>query len=175
MTTRGELLRQVMLETGTTQTLLSRVTGVHQPSISQFLSGKVELSDDMLVRLLSGMGYELEVVRRPVRPVLTHSERRSWMLHQRLSTHLTQDSLDTWLPVIDRNLKRLGERLTGRTHVTNLERWRHLVTSRDVQGMRRVLTGLDRGSIEMREVSPLGGLLPQDERLDVMNELSRAS
>ena len=33
----------------------------------------------------------------------------------------------------------------------------------DVLGLHRVLTGLDRDSIEMREVSPMGGLLPQDE------------
>jgi hypothetical protein len=32
------------------------------------------------------------------------------------------------------------------------------------------LTGLDRDSIEMREVSPMGGLLSQDERMDVWVE-----
>jgi predicted XRE-type DNA-binding protein len=46
MSSRGDLLREVMLETSTTQSELSRVSGVHQPSISQFLSGKVELSDE---------------------------------------------------------------------------------------------------------------------------------
>ena len=73
MPSRGGLLREVMLETSTTQSELSRVSGVHQPSISQFLSGKVELSDEQLDRLLSCMGYRLEVVRRPVVPELTRS------------------------------------------------------------------------------------------------------
>ena len=50
MSSRGGLLREVMLETGTTQSELSRVSGVHQPSISQFISGKVELSDEQLER-----------------------------------------------------------------------------------------------------------------------------
>jgi plasmid maintenance system antidote protein VapI len=68
MPNRGDLLRQVMLETSTTQSMLSRISGVHQPSISQFLSGKVELSDEQLDRLLSCMGCRLEVVRRPVAP-----------------------------------------------------------------------------------------------------------
>ena len=36
---RGELLHGVMLETGTTQSELSRISGVRQPSISQFISG----------------------------------------------------------------------------------------------------------------------------------------
>jgi hypothetical protein len=34
--------------------------------------------------------------------------------------------------------------------------------------LHRVLTGLDRESIEMREVSPMGGLLPQGERREVL-------
>jgi hypothetical protein len=37
-----------------------------------------------------------------------------------------------------------------------------------VLGLHRVLTGLDRDSIEMREVSPMGGLLSQDERADLL-------
>jgi transcriptional regulator with XRE-family HTH domain len=86
MAERGDLLREVMRETRTTQSELSRLSGVRQPSISQFLSGKVELSDDLLDRLLSCMGYRLEVTRRPVVPQLTRSERRSWRLHCRLST-----------------------------------------------------------------------------------------
>ena len=104
MPERGDLLREVMRETRTTQSELSRISGVHQPSISQFLSGTVELSDDQLDRLLSCMGYRLEVTRRPVVPELTRSERRSWRLHCRLSIRLTPASLQEWRPVIERNL-----------------------------------------------------------------------
>jgi predicted XRE-type DNA-binding protein len=74
-----------MLETGTTQSALSRLSGVRQPSISGFLSGKVHISDNQLDRLLSCMGRRLEVVRRPIVPDLTRSERRSWQLHRGLS------------------------------------------------------------------------------------------
>lgn len=171
VTTKGELLRQVMSETGTTQMLLSRISGVHQPSISQFLSGKVDLSDEQLDRLLSCMGYRLEVVRRPVRPDLTRSELRSWMLHRRLSGHLTLTTLETWLPKIERSLVRERESVRGSVHLRNLDRWTELVERRDVLGLHRVLTGLDRGSIEMREVSPMGGLLSEEERIDVMDDL----
>jgi hypothetical protein len=45
-----------------------------------------------------------------------------------------------------------------------LDRWESLVRHGDVLGLHRVLTGLDRDSVEMCEVSPTGGLLPQDER-----------
>ncbi len=111
----------------TTQSELSRLSGVRQPSISQFLSGAVELSDDQLDRLLSCMGYRLEVTRRPVVPELTRSERRSWRLHCRLSVRLTPDSLQEWRPVIERNLDRLRGNVTGQPRIRNLDRWQSLV------------------------------------------------
>lgn len=37
------------------------------------------------------------------------------------------------------------------------------------------MTGLDRTSIEMREVSPLGGILPETERLGILSNVRRAS
>ena len=170
VTERGDLLREVMRETRTTQSELSRLSGVRQPSISQFLSRTVELSDDQLDRLLSCMGYRLEVTRRPVIPSLTRSERRSWRLHCRLSVRLTPGSLEEWRPVIERNLGRLRSNVTGQPHNLNLDRWQSLVEDGDVLGLHRVLTGLDRDSIEMREVSPMSGLLPQDERQAALRE-----
>jgi len=157
-----------MLQTSTTQSELSRLSGVRQPSISQFLSGKVDLSDDQLDRLLSCMGYRLEVVRKPVLADLTRSERRSWELHRRLSTHLTRSSLETWRATMERNLERLRSSLKGQPHLRNLDRWQSLIDRRDVPGLHRILTGLDRESIEMREVSPMGGLLSNEERSDVL-------
>jgi len=116
------------------------------------------------------MGYRLEVVRCPVQPVLTRSERRSWLLHRQLSSRLTRSGLDQWRPTIERHLGRLRGRVTGQPHQRNLERWTALVDSGDVLGLRRVLTGLDRDSIEMREVSPMGGLLPPDERARALTD-----
>lgn len=168
MTDRNDVLRQVMLETGTTQSELSRLSGVRQPSISQFLSGRVEMSDDMLDRLLSCMGFRLEVVRRPLRRELSRSSERSWQLHRRLSTHLTPETLEEWRPTIRRNLKRLRGSVQGQPHFRNLDRWQRLVRDRDVPGLRHVMTGLDTDSVEMREVSPMGGLMSQDERSEVM-------
>lgn len=165
---RIDVLRRVMRETRTTQSRLSRLSGVHQPSISGFLSGRVDMSDEMLDRLLSCMGYQLEVVRRPVRPQLTRSVERSWRLHCQLSTHLSSETLKTWRPTISNNLERLKISVRGEPHTRNVDRWGELVRNGDVPGLRRVMTGLDTDSIEMREVSPLGGLLPLDERSKVL-------
>ncbi len=158
-----------MSDTGTTQSGLSQLSGVRQPSISGFLSGKVEISDSQLNRLLSCMGYQLEVVRRPVLPQLTRSERRSWQLHRQISTLLNQRSFEDWQLTIERNLDRIGDRVTGQPHERNLDHWRRLVDGGDLPGMHRVLTGLDRDSIEMREVSPMSGLLNEEQRLEVLH------
>ena len=157
-----------MEETGTSQSGLSRLSGVHQPSISQFLSGKVDLSDHQLDRLLSSMGFRLEVTRRPVKPDLNRSEERSWKLHRQISTKLNSSTLDDWKPVINGNLDRLKRQVKGQPHVRNLDRWEKYLSDNDVSGIHRVLTGLDRSSIEMREVSPLRGLLSQEERSEVL-------
>lgn len=172
MSDRSDVLREVMYETGTSQSELSRISGVRQPSISQFLSGHTSMSDDMLDRLLSCMGYRLEIVRRPVKPELGRSPERSWRLHRRLSMHLTPHTLETWRPTMVSNLDRLRQNVRGQPHLRNLDRWRQLIEDRDLPGLRRVLTGLDTDSVQMREVSPMGGLLPQHERTEVLRQAS---
>lgn len=168
MLSHGEILRTVMQETGTTQSELSRVSGVRQPSISQCLSGRRHLSEDMLDRLLSCMGYRLETIRRPVRQELGRSPKRSWELHRRLSTHLTRETFSEWRPIMLRNLQRLREGTRGQPHLRNLDRWQRLIQDGDLSNLRRVMTGLETDSVQMREVSPMRGLLPQEERSEVL-------
>jgi transcriptional regulator with XRE-family HTH domain len=168
---RSNVLRSVMHQTGITQSELSRLSGVHQPSISQFLSDKVELSDEQLDRLLSCMGYQLEIIRQPVTPDLTRSERRSWKLHRELARYLTRSTLAHWQPTIQRNLRRLRSGVTGQPHLRNLDRWESLLNDSDLPGLHRVLTGLGRDCIEMREVSPMGGLLSDEERIRVLRSM----
>lgn len=100
----------------------------------------------------------------PVVAKLTRSERRSWQLHRRLSSLLNRDSIEEWRPRIERNLERLSRQVNGQPHERNLQRWHDLVDRGDLPGLHRVLTGLDRNSIEMREVSPMGGLLTAGQR-----------
>lgn len=163
-----EVLREAMAETHVSQSELSRLSGVRQPSISQFLSGRIEMSDEMLDRLLSCLGYRLEVVRRSVRVELDRSHLRSWSLHRQLATHLDPNALDGWVPTVHRNLERLRSTAQGEPHVSNLDRWERLIEQRDVPGLRLVMTGLDTDSVQMREVSPLGGLMSQEERAKVL-------
>ncbi|MCV7211811.1 helix-turn-helix transcriptional regulator [Mycolicibacterium canariasense] len=153
-----------MTDTRTGQSELASLSGVRQPSISQFLSGRMSLSDEQLDRLLSCMGYRLQVTRQPVLPELTRSERRSWLLHRALARKLTREALHSWRPTIAKNLRHLRAGVTGEPHTTNIGRWETLVTDEDLPGLHRALTGLNRDSIEMREVSPMSGLLTDAER-----------
>lgn len=70
--------------------------------------------------------------------------------------------------MIERNLDRLGGNVTGQPHERNLEQWHQLVERGDLPGLHRVLTGLGRDSIDMREVSPMSGLLPDEQRREVL-------
>lgn len=86
--------------------------------------------------------------------------------------HLTRDSLIEWRPIMLRNLRRLLETTRGQPHLRNLDRWQHLIQEDDLFGLRRVMIGLDTESVQMREVSPMGGLLPQDERAEIPRRVS---
>jgi transcriptional regulator with XRE-family HTH domain len=170
---RPNILRDVMSRSGMSQSRLSVLSGVKQPSLSQMMHGRIDMSDDMLDRLLSCMGYRLEVVRRPVPATLDRSSRRRWRMHQPLVSQLSPDSLRHWGPVLTRNLERLRRSTRGEPHMRNIDRWSELVSSGDVREIRRLMTGLDTDSIQMREVSPFGGLLPEDQRQRVLAELQR--
>lgn len=76
-----------------------------------------------------------------------------------------------WRPAIERDLQRLRVSVRGQPHSRNLDQLESLVEHGDILGLHRVLTGLDRDSIEMRQVSPIGGA-PQSERQVVLQKAS---
>lgn len=162
-----------MADSGMTQSLLAELSGVRQPSLSQMLHERIEMSDAMLDRLLSCMGFRLEVVRRPVRIELDRASERRWRMHERLVRQLSEESWRRWRPVVRRNLQRLQSSTRGEPHRRNLERWSELIGSNDLRGIRRVMTGVDLDSVQMREVSPFGGLLAEGDRLAVIKEVRR--
>src|SRR5690606_29618004 len=100
MSERSELLARVMRETGTDQTELAQLSGVKQPSLSQYLSSRVEFSDSQLERLLACMGHTMEIERRVSVPNLTRAERRSWLLHRAVARRVDPQTLADWGPTI---------------------------------------------------------------------------
>lgn len=68
--------------------------------------------------------------------------------------------------------QRLRESTRGQPYLRNLDRWEVMIRHDDLPGLRRVMTGLDIDSVQMREVSPMGGLLSQEERSEVLGMAS---
>lgn len=99
---------------------------------------------------------------------LTRPERRSWAVHRQLATHITASSLTNWAPTILANIKRVRAGVHGQPHLANLDCWQRIVETNDLPALRHALTGLERHDIEMREVTPMGGLLPDKERREVL-------
>lgn len=165
---RHLILGQLMRELGIRQTDLSAMSGIKQPNISGYLSGRKPLGERVFDQLLACMGLESRVRIEVVQPELTRSERRSWLLHRYVSSVLSDDRIESELPRLKRNLDRVSELSQGEPHESNLREWNDILRDRDWLRLRRVLTGLDRHSIEMREVSPMSGLLSDSERRDVL-------
>lgn len=166
---RREILLAVMQETATSQSEAARISGVRQPSISQVLTGRTQLSDDQLDHLLCCKGYQLVVTRSAAKPVLPASELRIWGLHREIAKHPTLDTFQAWLPAILQGLQDLHECVTAGTHLGNVAPWRDLVAKADPSSVHRVLTGHDRDSIGMREVSPMGAALGNVHQLSTVN------
>ena len=99
---------------------------------------------------------------------LTRSERRSWGLHRRLSSHLTRSSLETWRATIEGNIERLRGSVKGQPHLRNLDRWQRMVQDEDLPSLRRVMTGLNTDSVKMSDVSTIGFLISKEERAEFL-------
>lgn len=106
--------------------------------------------------------------------VVNLSERRTLVLHRVLAERLDAATLASWTPRILANLDRLETGVQGRPHVQNLARWRRLVEAGHVEGIRAVLVSVEVNGIEMREVSPMAGILTEAERLAALNSIRRS-
>ena len=165
MNARSGILSSALAQSGVSQSALARMSGVRQPSISQFLAGRINMSDHQLDRLLSCLGFRLEVVQQAVPAGLKRSKERSWLLHRAIASALTEERLRMHRRELLTNVATVRARVQGQPHLANLDRWEHLIRDSDLQGLRRVLTGVDEDAVQMREVTPMTGLLSQSERI----------
>ncbi|WP_415086680.1 helix-turn-helix domain-containing protein [Micropruina sp.] len=161
-----------MDSTGTSQVELSRLTGLPPSKISRYVSGKLEPSEPTLKLLLSSLGLQVgfDVSLVP----MERTKRRSWLLHRQISRKLGMSGIDDsgW-ERMQRNLDRMRSNVQGRVHERNLDRWQHIIDSRSVRDLQRVLVDTSTDGIEMREVSPMTGFLTEDERLGVLAGIQR--
>lgn len=167
---KGEVLRRLLEKTGTSQGQLSRLTGVPQGRISTYVNGREGLSDDMLEYLLMPLGVEVEHTWTLPVPELTSTEQLSWEMHKRLSELLTKDTLESWHPKLCSNINRQRSSNRGQPHLRNIDRWHELIEGRDLRKLRHPMLDPSRNGVEMREVTPFVGLLPQDDRNRILQK-----
>lgn len=144
---------------------LARMSGVPEPGLRRFLAGEAVLSPAVLQRLLGCLGYRLEPDGRVVRSQLSPEQRRAWAMHRQLAVRLSPQTLAEWAPAVRADLERQRARSKGGWETARLDRWRTLLSRRDLTGIRQACTGVDEEAVALREVSPLGRLLPPEERL----------
>lgn len=165
MDSRATTLYQVMTLTGTTAGRLAGFSGVGESQISQFVCGEGDFVQAEFDLLLACMGFEIRPDRSIVVVQMNRSECRSWLAHRELSAYLTKYPGIDWQSTVFANIDRLRRGTRGQPHMDNLVRWQRIAEEGGLRGIRQPLVGLDRRAIEMREVSPMGGLLPDDLRL----------
>lgn len=169
-TSRQEVLRDQLRSSGLTQQQLSSLTGVSQGRISAYVNGRENLTDDMLERLLSPMGVMVRHWWTAAEAQHTRSERLSWRFHLRISELLTSEVFPSWEPKLLSNIDRQRRSNRGPENQRRIDRWEQLVQEGDIQGMRRPLIDPGPEGIRMREVSPFAGLLPQEDRSQILAE-----
>lgn len=148
------------------------MSGVKQPNISAYLSGQKPIGNIVLQRLLGCLGYRAEYTLTVEKPQLTRHEKRSWALHRHISIRYTDSDFRAIKPRLLANLDLVWEMSQGEPYETNILEWREVIDRDDWLEIRQVLTGLDCHSIEMREVSPMRGLLSDSERREVLAAVS---
>lgn len=156
---RSDILRIGMERTETSQSELSRVTGVPQGRISNYVTGKLEPSEGMLDRLLGGLGVQVSVVIEPVQ--MERTKLRSWRLHRTILQKLSGGEPD-W-ERMDHNLERLRSVIQGQPHERNLDRWQRIVDTRNLREFRRVLTDLSTDCGSPRNVEGFSMRHPEQE------------
>ncbi|WP_417218078.1 hypothetical protein [Arthrobacter sp.] len=100
---------------------------------------------------------------------LDRSHTVSLRMHTLLSQRLDPESLQDWSATILSNIDRMTKTVSGRTHHNSLKRWRELVETGDIDGMKRIMTGLDPLGVQMREMGPFLGLVTPSERQLAIN------
>jgi transcriptional regulator with XRE-family HTH domain len=155
---------------GTSQSELSRLTGVPQSKISRYVTGRLEPSVPMFNLLLSSLGVQVSFDVSLVR--MERTKLRSWMLHRAVSRKLVDVGDKDW-ERLSRNLEHVRLATRGQPHERNIDRWQVIIDGRDVRGLRRVLVDTSTDGIEMREVSPVTGFLSDEERMRVLKEVPR--
>jgi transcriptional regulator with XRE-family HTH domain len=167
MTLTAELVRTMKSNSGHTLRELARRAKTSAPALVDYEAGRHEPKLSTLQRIADAAGCDLIV---EVRPRLTHPERRTLELHKLVAEKLRADPQD----VIQRALARIGvmrlRDLEGRS-ASYINTWERLLSG-PIGELETAMTSTDQTSRDLRQSSPFGGTLSDEERLDVLKRVA---
>ncbi len=153
-------------EASVTQKGLANLAGTSQPTIAQYESGAKSPTIATLERLAESLGLELVVTYAPR---LTREDRRSLSYHRAIANILRKDHVAS----IERAKRTLEKMTKGHPEAKLLfKRWRDWL---NLPIEELIFYFLDPGMTarDMRQVSPLAGLLEPTERVRILKQFRR--
>ena len=161
----GHLLRQARTRVGFSQSLLARLSGVAQPKVSAYESGREFPTTRTLVRVLDACGAELALTSRRVpAEEMSRTERRSLELHRTIAAHLLADDQTRGRLLADATRALSESRETNPYGSLWHDQWTQLLDG-PVDELVAVLIGENEHSVELRVNSPFVGAV-DDEALE---------
>jgi transcriptional regulator with XRE-family HTH domain len=164
VTPTSELVRTMKSNSGHSLRELARRAKTSAPALVDYEAGRHEPKLSTLQRIADAAGCDLIV---EVRPRLTHPERRTLELHKLVAEKLRADPQD----VIHRAKARIdvmrSRDLEGRS-ASYINTWDRLLSG-PIDELEAAMTSTDQASRDLRQSSPFGGTLSDEERLDVLN------
>jgi transcriptional regulator with XRE-family HTH domain len=146
---------------------LARRAKTSAPALVDYEAGRHEPKLSTLKRIADAAGCDLIV---EVRPRLTHPERRTLELHKVVAEKLRSDPQS----VIKRAKSRIGimrsRDLEGRSAIY-VNTWDRLLSG-PIAELEAAMISTDQASRDLRQSSPFGGAVSDEERLEVLKRVA---
>ncbi len=170
----GHLIRQARTRVGFSQSLLARLSGVAQPRVSAYESGREFPTTKTLERALDACGAELALTSRRIpAEEMSRTERRSLELHRTIAAHLLADDQTRGRLLADATRAFADGRETNPYGRLWHDQWSQLLDG-PVDELVVVLIGENEHSIELRVNSPFIGAVDDDPLEEVTGASLRA-
>lgn len=169
-TTHRSLIREARIQSGVGVRELARRAGVSPGAVTQWEQSETAgvIRERTLARALDVLGTTPETMRARTAPEFRNrlerrEDRVTLELHRAVAMKLIADP-DTVLSKVASEARRIEVNLRGRA-VDDLAEWVALAQTRRLDLLIALMLGTDHKAVNMRQVSPFGGILSDDERM----------
>jgi transcriptional regulator with XRE-family HTH domain len=167
MTPTAELVRTMKSNSGHPLRELARRAKTSAAALVDYEAGRHEPKLSTLQRIADATGCDLIV---EVRPRLTHPEKRSLELHRLIAEKLSEDEIG----VVGKALRRIESMRAADPEGRNskyVDAWDQLLSGPRNE-LKATLVSTDQVARDLRQSSPFGGVLGDEERLDVIRRVA---